>query len=307
MNKVLMATFLFACAAEAAAQRHEIGVQVGAANLVGDIGRTNFILQKPLGRVSDYGLPVYLAALYRMNFNPYQTLRFNLGYSNIQFNDAAAKEAYRKNRGLSGTNSVYNADAIFEYNFYPVNNEQKGMLSPYVFGGIGGIIYSKRQTTLDYGKNPEDPAFFQFQDYDNDGKIDNLPDFPDDDRIHSTLKNAMALSIPFGVGLKYKFNYNWALFGEFKFRYTFTDQVDYSEMTDKDIKVISAGDKAVLITNPSDLADIKTRKLSNSERSALAAPYLGTQSVGNKNSKDWVNNISIGISYSFGRPPCYCD
>jgi hypothetical protein len=30
---------------------------LGMSNLVGDIGRTNYILQKPIGNVSDYGLP----------------------------------------------------------------------------------------------------------------------------------------------------------------------------------------------------------------------------------------------------------
>jgi long-subunit fatty acid transport protein len=38
------------------------------------------------------------------------------------------------------------------------------------------------------------------------------------------------MGLPFGVGLKYKFNYNWALSGEFTFRPTFSDQVDYSEL-----------------------------------------------------------------------------
>ncbi|TXH21425.1 MAG: hypothetical protein E6Q95_03770, partial [Chitinophagaceae bacterium] len=28
----------------------------------------------------------------------------------------------------------------------------------------------------------------------------------------------LTMAIPFGIGLKYKFNYNWALFGEFMFR-----------------------------------------------------------------------------------------
>ena len=34
--------------------------------------------------------------------------------------------------------------------------------------------------------------------------------------------------------------------------------------------------------------------------------YLKSRNVGNINSKDWFNTISLGISYSFGRPPCYC-
>ena len=104
-------------------QRHEIGVQFGMSNLVGDIGRTNYILQQPvLSDSSVYGVPLYAGVLYRMNFNPYQTVRLNLGYTNVQFIDALAKENYRRNRKLSGSNSIYEANLIFEYNFFPVNN-----------------------------------------------------------------------------------------------------------------------------------------------------------------------------------------
>lgn len=41
----------------AKAQRHEVGIQMGMSNLVGDIGSTNYVLQKPVGNISDYGLP----------------------------------------------------------------------------------------------------------------------------------------------------------------------------------------------------------------------------------------------------------
>ena len=40
---------------------------------------------------------------------------------------------------------------------------------------------------------------------------------------------------------------------------------------------------------------------------ARVAKLLENRQIGNINSKDWVNTISIGLSYSFGRPPCYCD
>ena len=75
-------------------QRHEVGVQLGMSNLVGDIGRTNYILQKPTRNFTDYGIPFYGSVLYRMNFNPYQTVRLNLAYNHIQFLDGAAKEKY---------------------------------------------------------------------------------------------------------------------------------------------------------------------------------------------------------------------
>ena len=220
-RKTLVIIALFFINLFAHAQRHEIGIQLGTSNLTGDIGKTKYINPFPnsINNLANEGIPFYGAIMYRMNFNPYQSVRFRLAYNHIQFNDKYAQEDYRKKRGLYGTNSVYEASAIFDYNFLPVNEEQKSMLSPYIFGGISGLMFN---TTLE--------------------------------------GNKFGFAIPFGAGLKYKFNYNWALFGEFMFRATNSDTLDYSD----------------------------------------------EYNLGNLNSKDWMNSMSLGLSYSFGRPPCYC-
>ena len=220
-RKTLLIIALFFINLFAHAQRHEIGIQLGTSNLTGDIGKTKYINPFPnsVNNLSNEGIPFYGAIMYRMNFNPYQSVRFRLAYNHIQFNDKYAQELYRASRGLYGTNSVYEASAIFDYNFLPVNEEQKSMLSPYIFGGISGLMFN---TTLE--------------------------------------GNKFGFAIPFGAGLKYKFNYNWALFGEFMFRATNSDTLDYSD----------------------------------------------EYNLGNLNSKDWMNSMSLGLSYSFGRPPCYC-
>lgn len=220
-RKTLVIIALFLINLFAHAQRHEIGIQLGTSNLTGDIGKTKYINPFPnsVNNLSNEGIPFYGAIMYRMNFNPYQSVRFRLAYNHIQFNDKYAQELYRASRGLYGTNSVYEASAIFDYNFLPVNEEQKSMLSPYIFGGISGLMFN---TTLE--------------------------------------GNKFGFAIPFGAGLKYKFNYNWALFGEFMFRATNSDTLDYSD----------------------------------------------EYNLGNLNSKDWMNSMSLGLSYSFGRPPCYC-
>ncbi|MGC4128317.1 MAG: DUF6089 family protein [Bergeyella sp.] len=279
------------------AQRHELGVQMGMSNLVGDIGRTNYMFQPPIaGAFYQYGIPFYGGILYRMNFNPYQTLRFNLGYSHIQFSDGVAKEYYRRNRGLFGTNSIYEADAVFEYNFFPVNDEQKSMLSPYIFGGIGALF-------------AETPQLIIVNDFKRDaaGNIVNggptsSTDFDTTTQYESAGK--MTFAVPFGVGLKYKFNYNWAAFGEFMFRPTFSDAIDYSVIDDKNVKITynkditdpSASNKSLLETSPyKEVADARAQQI------------IQNRNVGNINSKDWVNTVSIGLTYSFGRPPCYCD
>lgn len=274
-------------------QRHEIGVQLGMSNLVGDIGKTNYILQKPvLSNIADYGIPFYGGILYRMNFNPYQTVRLNIGYSHIQFIDSVAKEQYRRNRKLWGTNSIMEADLIFEYNFFPVNDEQKSLASPYIFGGIGGMLANSTRVSLvndfrrDAGGNAIAPT--------------SSTDFETNPTYQSG--NSLTMAIPFGVGLKYKFNYNWALFGEFMFRPTFSDSIDYSVVDDKDLRVTYNKDILAPGSTKSLLQESPYLQIAE-ER---AAEFLKNREIGNINSKDWVNTISVGLTYSFGRPPCYC-
>lgn len=258
LTYTLFAIFCFLSLAKA--QRHEIGIQMGMSNLVGDIGSTNYVLQKPVGNISDYGLPFYAGVMYRMNLNPYQTIRLNVGYNNIQFNDSNAKENYRRMRNLSGTNSIISADLIFEYNFLPVNEEQVSMISPYIFGGVSGFYMNTTKAQLNIKSSGSNVVY--------------------------TKDKAFTMGIPFGVGLKYKFNYNWALSGEFTFRPTFSDQVDYSMLKDSDITVKSS--------------------LGKEQTAAAVQAFKDQRNVGNLNSKDWINSATIILSYSFGRPPCYC-
>ncbi len=264
MKKELTYTFIvfFCFLSFVKAQRHEIGVQLGMSNLVGDIGRTNYILQKPIGNVSDYGLPFYGGVMYRMNFNPYQTVRLNVGFNNIQFDDRYANENYRRMRKLWGTNSVLSADLLFEYNFLPVNEEQVSMISPYIFVGVSGLYMNSVKAELTISSlNNVQAKYIQ--------------------------DKTFTMGLPFGVGLKYKFNYNWALSGEFTFRPTFSDQVDYSELKESDVKVVKT---------------VYGQDMTNT----IVQGFLQQRNIGNPNSKDWINSASIILSYSFGRPPCYC-
>lgn len=255
----LVAMFCFLSFARA--QRHEIGIQLGISNLVGDIGKTNYILQKPIGNLTDYGLPFYGGIMYRMNFNPYQTVRLNLGFNNVQFDDRYAKEDYRRMRQLRGSNSIFSADLLFEYNFLPVNEEQVSMISPYIFAGISGLYMNSSKAELTITNTTVQANY-------KNGKI-------------------FTMGTPFGAGLKYKFNYNWALSGEFTFRPTFSDKVDYSEMKESDVTVVKSS-------------------LNKDQTNVAVQSFIDQRNIGNPNSKDWVNTASLILSYSFGRPPCYC-
>jgi hypothetical protein len=295
-KKLFFSLFIFVFAiANIDAQRHEVGVRFGTSNLVGDIGKSNYLFQLPnTDNISDSNLPVYAGLIYRMNFNPYQTLRFDLGYSHVQFDDREAKEEYRRNRKLYGTNNIIEASAIFEYYFFPVNNEQKdGMLSPYIFAGAGAMMYDVTQANLSHDFRRDVNGVAQ------------APTNELDFVTNTTYESAKKVSayIPFGVGVKYKFNYNWAISGELMFRPTFTDQLDYSNIEEKDITSNFNGD----ILAPSTSTSLLQTGIYYSVSKEREAELLKTRQIGDANTKDWLNSVTIGLTYSFGRPPCYCE
>ncbi|KFF09586.1 type IX secretion system protein PorG [Chryseobacterium luteum] len=296
MNKKLLFSFLaFLGVVSVKAQRNELGVRLGMSNLVGDIGRTNYILQKPLDldRMSDWGFPFYGGLLYRFNFNPHQTVRLDLGYNQVQFSDKAAKEEYRVNRNSYGKNNVYEASLMFEYNLFPVNNEQVSMVSPYIFGGIGALVFDAPKANLvnDFRRDADGVAQAPL----------NEQDFKS--TAEYTLGKKVTMHIPFGVGLKYKFNHNWAIFAEATFRYTLTDQLDHSRLLSKDLTSSFNADILDPSTGGSLLQSGNYYAVSKEREQEL----LNKRNIGDERSKDWMNTVSLGLTYSFGRPPCYCD
>ncbi len=297
MNKKLLFSFLAVLGTMTGvkAQRNELGVRLGMSNLVGDIGSTSYILQKPLdlSRASDWGVPFYGGILYRFNFNPYQTVRLDLGYNQVQFSDKAAKEDYRRNRNSFGKNNVYEASLVFEYNFFPVNNEQISMVSPYIFGGIGGLMFDAPKATLvnDFRRDADGVAQAPI----------NERDFTT--RAEYSLGKKVTMHIPFGVGLKYKFNHSWAIFAEATFRYTLTDQLDHSKILTKDVVSTYNGD----IVNPTTGGSLLQTGNYYAVSKEREAAFVNGRNVGDTKSKDWMNTFSLGLTFSFGRPPCYCE
>lgn len=277
----------------AKAQRHEVGLVLGMPNIVGDIGRTNYFLPK-LDSPHNLSMPYHVGLNYRMNFNPQQTVRLDVGYSHVNYDDAAAAEEYRYNRGNFGENNLWSAALMFEYQFFGINNEQPhGFFSPYIFAGIGGVMYRAPQIQI-------------FHDFTRDANgVAQAPTSEQDFVTTTSYTRTDKISpfIPVGVGVKYKFNYNWTISLEATVRATFTDQLDNSEVKPEDVKnsfstdIISPVTGASLLQTPVYFNQALTRE----------AEFLRQRNVGDLKSKDWLNTITLGISYSFGRPPCFCD
>jgi hypothetical protein len=87
------------------------------------------------------------------------------------------------------------------------------------------------------------------------------------------------------------------------FRPTFSDSIDYSVIDEKSLKQTYNKDIVVAGTTNSILQESPYKEIAD----ARAEAFLKNRQIGNTNSKDWVNTVSLGLTYSFGRPPCYCE
>lgn len=268
MKKLLFIGLLF-WHALSYAQRHEIGLKIGTSNIVGDIGKTNFLQIPP-----DTGASIGFS--YKRNFNPYQGVKLSINYNYAKFNDNKAKELYRHLRQSLGSNDILEGSLTFEYNFFPINDEIRNTAwSPYIFAGVSGLWYDSPSYNITIQKTnsplPEEKYAITSE-------------------YQSTSKR-ISMGIPFGIGLKYKFNYNWAVYGELTFRPTLTDDLDYNNIANMEYTINYSGIPETDLPAANKALD----------------QFIDSNKIGNLNSKDWLNSISFGVSYSFGRPPCYCN
>lgn len=114
------------------AQVYEIGISVGGANYVGDIGRTTYI----------YPNKVAGAAFFKYNKNPRMALRATYSYLPISANDLDADTDFRRDRGLSFNNTINELAVGLEFNFYEYDLSSPGKTwTPYILLELAAFNY----------------------------------------------------------------------------------------------------------------------------------------------------------------------
>ena len=257
MSRFLLFIFVLCFSQSVLAQRHEIGIFAGGANVIGDVGKGNYINPFPTrtAKGGDIVLPISIGGIYRFNINPHMGFRLNLTYSNVGAGDFKSGEQFKIDRDAKFKNDILEGAILFEYNFRDINEAQEYAHSPYIFFG-GGLFSAKAQK-------------YDFNEEDND--------------IVVGTKRKSNVVLPFGVGYKFRLNYSWLLSFESGFRYTNQDFLDYNtgEFTQK------LKDKGIQDSYIQDQIDKRV--------------------YGNLSNKDWYVQTGFTLTYSFGRPPCYCN
>ena len=208
-------------------QTYEVGIMAGGVNNIGDVGRSNYISPSGIGA----------GAIFKWNKSQRYAWRASVLYGEFTADDTKSNMSSRQQRGYIIDNNILEFSAGLEFNFIEYNLHRLGpAFTPYLYTGI---------TYFRYDYNYIDANAVINYDNQRDG----------------------AFAIPMTVGFKYRISQSFIIGGEIGARYTFTDNLDFS--------------------NPED-------------------PNLAPLNIefGNIFSNDWYVFSGLTLTYTFKRNPC---
>lgn len=189
MKKLILFISFICITISSKGQINEIGIFVGGANYIGDIGPEYFINPNTLmGGV-----------IYKRNINPRMALRGTFTYAELSSDDANATNVGRELRGLRFTNTIKELGVGLEYSYFEYNiDDYRFTQTPYLLLGIAGFNYQVVASEIS-----NSPGEYNYG-------------------------SKMGVAIPFGAGYKFKVGTDFAMAFELRANYTFTDEIDYN-------------------------------------------------------------------------------
>jgi hypothetical protein len=195
MSRLFTLMLLVLMAAQAQAQKWEIGVQGGAAGYQGDLNQRN-----PL-QVSGIMAGLFV----RYNFNGYATIKASFSKAEIAGADSTSKYQQQRDRNLSFIAPLNEIAVVGEFNFmeYLPGNGYNSF-TPFIYAGVASVNYSPQ-------------ANYNNQTYD----LRSL----NTERTRIPYKGS-AIAIPFGAGVKYNIWGKLSLTADAGYRTAYTDRLD---------------------------------------------------------------------------------
>jgi hypothetical protein len=198
---LIIASLLFAKGV--AAQFHEVGAWVGAANYFGDLNtKFSWKYVRPAG-----GL------FYRYNTGPRIAFKGAASYGEVEFKDAGSGIPQNMQRNLSFKSSIIDLTVTAEFNFFKFDKTKpkKYWFSPYLATGVGIFFFNPKAEYR--GK------WYYLQALGTEGQ---------NDPSYSGVKkyNLYSFHIPIEGGFKFHVKGNWNLQVFASVHKTFTDYLD---------------------------------------------------------------------------------
>ena len=201
------------------AQTHEVGLSIGTANFLGDLGGANDI-GAPFIKDLEWKLfKPAISGTYRYTFHPHMTLRGSLTWTQVAGDDAlvdgdeyGTPHWFRNYRNLHFRTNIVEVGAMFEFNIvkYAIGSSRY-RFAPYIATGIN-MFYFNPQAQYE-------GEWVDLQPLGTEGQ--GLPEFPDREKY-----SRFQPSIPIAGGIKLNIKKSWAFGLELNHRITFTDYLD---------------------------------------------------------------------------------
>jgi len=208
-----------AYAQDAIVQEGEFGIGVGTAHYFGDLNtRAHFNRPKMAATV-----------FFRKNFSNYISARIGATFARVGYSDVYNSDnEYMTRRNLSFNSNVWELALQGDFNFFRFMPGEPGFnFTPYITLGVGAFSYDP------FAYLNSEKIYLRPLGTEGQGSTQ----YPDR-KQYST----MAISIPFGAGIKYSLNERFNIAFEILHRYTNTDYLDDVSKT--------YVDPAVFPTNP---------------------------------------------------------
>jgi len=249
MKKRLLTLAFTLVGALSYAQTAEVGFFGGLSYYLGDINPgIHFLMSKPA-----YGF------LARVNLDSRWTVKANAYRGEVRGDDQTGQTNSKRN--LRFQSKITDIAFTAEFNFFDyMTGSRKNLLTPYIFGGIGMVIFNPMADGVklkSIGTEGQNVGFDGRKPY-----------------------NLAAFTIPFGVGFKYSMNRRLSLTGEWGMRKAFTDYID-------DVSTTYYLDGSTITDNPEELLSDPTRI------------HLPMQERGNPTTNDWYNFTGVTLTYKF--------
>ncbi len=276
IRKVLFAFLLFThtnlFAQNSVIQEGEFGVGIGAAHYFGDLNpRLQFNRSK-----------VAAGIFFRKNFSNYVALRIGASFAEIGYSDIYNKDnEYMFRRNLSFNSNIWELALQGDFNFFRfLPGDPDYSFTPYVTLGAGIFNYDP------YAILEGEKYFLRPLGTEGQG----TSAYPDRSQY-----NAMAVSIPFGVGIKYSLNERFNIGFEIVHRFTNTDYLDDVSKT--------YVDPVIFPPNP-DGTPSPTLLLS--DRSYETGNMIGFPGVqrGNSRQKDQFTTAMVSLTFNIQSYKC---
>jgi len=229
--------------------RQYITIHLGASNFLGDLGGSKDIGSYGLKDFDVQSTRGIFGAGYSYRFTERFNVKGNFYFGWIGGDDTWTAQLNRNVRNLHFRSILAELSAQAEL-YLTLQNTGKNWgrkknnrmpVSTYLFAGVGGIYFDPKGKYLDGKWYSLQPLHTEGQ-----GLVETRTPY-----------SRFALTIPFGIGLKYDINRKYSLGFEYGMRWTNSDYIDDVSTTYVDPTAIRTayGDVAAYFSNPADISD----------------------------------------------------